>query len=46
MRMYSVFLCVYLECLGSSLGSVCQGSWECNQACTLELTCDRAMKGI
>jgi hypothetical protein len=44
MRMYSVYLCAYSECLESLLGSVRQAGWECDQECTSELTWDRAMK--
>ena len=46
MRMYSLCLLAYLECLESSLGRVHQAGWECIQGCTSELTWDRAMKGI
>jgi len=46
MGMYSVCLSGYSDCLESSLGSVRQAGWECNQECTSELTWDHAMKGI
>jgi hypothetical protein len=46
MSIYPVCLCPYSECLESSLGSIRQAGWECNQECTSEITGDRTMKGI